>query len=386
MNRTHTFVIGAILVLVVAPGLGVVGAVGTGAVGFADQQQPSDGGLETAAQPIAETHPVVKEAIRDWADDQRLTDETRKKLAAAAGEEFDKKELQMAAASVRSEYEAYDLALLLKLYGSDDPAVNVMVKYGPDATASQVQSAVRSADSGATVKYVFEDLNVVAVEGLDRDAVSTLGSNARVEQVMLDPAVYLPRSTQAQATQGSSTDDWDVEAVDAESLWQQGYKGDGVRVAVLDSGIDDTHPDLDETLDGEDKVVAEEVFVDPVYTTEPTDDGDGHGTHVAGIVAGTGDASNGQYMGVAPNAKLLNAKVFNNAPNDGVETASDIIAAVEWAVDNDADVISMSLGAGGTPNGESELSQAVDDAVEQGVFVSVASGNDGDRPLWYYFR
>jgi hypothetical protein len=385
MNRKHTIVLGLVLVLVVAPGLGVVGAVGSGAVQLADQEEP-DGGLETAAQPIADTHPVVKEAIEDWADDQRLTDATRKKLRKAAGKEFDREQLRLGAAKVTREYPDYDLPLLLMLYGSDEATVDVLIEYDSSATAAQARSVVTSADSGATVEYTFEDLNLVAVEDLDKDAVAAIGSNARVEKVKLDRAVFLPETVESSSQHGDTTD-WDVERVGAKALWDQGYQGSGVRVAVLDSGIDDEHPDLDQTLDGEDKVVDERVFVETTYTQDPANDGDGHGTHVAGILAGTGDASNGDVMGVAPNAKLLNIKVFNNDRQDNAETLSDIIAAVEYAVDQDADVISMSLGTNAeTPNGESDLSEAVDDAVEQGVFVSVASGNDGERSIWYYFR
>jgi PGF-pre-PGF domain-containing protein/PGF-CTERM protein len=140
--------------------------------------------------------------------------------------------------------------------------------------------------------------------------------------------------------------------------------GQGVRVAVLDTGIDDTHPDID------DAVVAEKDFTGDGLEDDP----DGHGTHVAGIIAGDGTASDGDYVGYAPDASVLNGRVLGS---DGRGSLSDVIAGIEWAVEEDADVISMSLGA--EVYGPSDpLTRAVENATDDGVTVIVSAGNSGE--------
>ncbi len=154
-------------------------------------------------------------------------------------------------------------------------------------------------------------------------------------------------------------------AVNADRLWAEGLDGSGVTVAVLDSGIDKNHPDLTG------KVVGEVNFVKGEETTR---DLLGHGTLCAGIIAGSGAASGGKYRGVAPGATLLNVRVIDSTGNG---KPSDIIAGIEWALDNGADVLSLSLG--GTSLGETNppVTMAADNAMESGVVVCVSAGNNG---------
>jgi subtilisin family serine protease len=113
-------------------------------------------------------------------------------------------------------------------------------------------------------------------------------------------------------------------------------------------------------------------------TTENDDplDDYGHGTHCAGIAAGTGKVSDGKYKGVAPGAKLMAVKVMNG---QGIGFSSWIISGIEWSIQHGANVISMSLGGGGEDDGSDPLSQAVDTAVDNGVVVVVAAGNSGSH-------
>jgi hypothetical protein len=144
--------------------------------------------------------------------------------------------------------------------------------------------------------------------------------------------------------------------------------GTGIRIAITDTGIDKNHPDL------EGKVILETSF-----SPDSPIDGFGHGTHVASIAAGTGKASNYQYVGVAPGALLLNAKVLTN---DGWGYEEWVIAGVEWAVENSADIISMSLGTDINGDGTDPLSLALDWAALQGVVCAVAAGNAGQNGMF----
>jgi subtilisin family serine protease len=110
--------------------------------------------------------------------------------------------------------------------------------------------------------------------------------------------------------------DVSVPQIGAPAAWKAGLDGAGVTVAVLDSGIDATHPDL-----------KDQISQARNFTTVPdTDDTVGHGTHVASTIAGTGAASGGRYRGVAPGAKLLVGKVCTDVCED-----SDILAGMAWA-------------------------------------------------------
>ncbi|MGW1540791.1 S8 family peptidase [Streptomyces sp. NPDC002309] len=158
--------------------------------------------------------------------------------------------------------------------------------------------------------------------------------------------------------------DQTVPHIGAPQAWAKGYKGDGVKVAVLDTGYDPNHPDLK-------GLVAESKN----FTDEPnTDDLHGHGTHVTSTVAGSGAASGGQFKGVAPGAQILSGKVCNS---DGSCDNSDIIEGMAWAAQHGAKVINLSLGDVDAPG--TDAMEAMVDAVtrDHGVLVVVAAGNNG---------
>ncbi|GIE17417.1 serine protease [Winogradskya humida] len=156
--------------------------------------------------------------------------------------------------------------------------------------------------------------------------------------------------------------DVSVPQIGAPAAWQAGLDGTGVKVAILDTGIDATHPDL-----------AGQIAESQNFTTAPdTDDTVGHGTHVASTIAGTGAASGGRYRGVAPGAKLVIGKVCG----DQFCEESDILAGMSWAAGK-APVINMSLGGGDT-EGIDPLEAAVNDLTAQfGTLFVIAAGNSG---------
>ncbi|MEJ2855899.1 MULTISPECIES: S8 family serine peptidase [unclassified Saccharothrix] len=154
--------------------------------------------------------------------------------------------------------------------------------------------------------------------------------------------------------------DRSVPQIGAPEAWRAGHTGAGTKVAVLDTGIDVTHPDL------ADAVVDSAVFV----ASDNTDDHVGHGTHVAATITGAG-----RYQGVAPDAKLLNGKVLDDT---GWGKESEAIAGMEWAVAAGADVVNMSLGSSRPSDGTDPLSQAVNRlTAETGTLFVVSAGNSG---------
>ncbi|MEV0094982.1 S8 family serine peptidase [Streptomyces sp. NPDC050738] len=148
--------------------------------------------------------------------------------------------------------------------------------------------------------------------------------------------------------------------------WEAGLTGKGVKVAVLDTGIDADHPDL------KGRVSDSKSFIEG----EDVADRNGHGTHTASTVGGSGAASDGKEKGVAPDADLAVGKVLSN---EGSGSESQIIAGMEWASrDIDAKVISMSLGSQEASDGTDPMAQAVNTlSQETGALFVIAAGNVG---------
>ncbi len=206
-----------------------------------------------------------------------------------------------------------------------------------------------------------------------------------LEQVKRDPSVAyitpdavrrLLRSTTASGTFDtilSTTGDsapiipYGIDLVNATQVWPY-TMGSGVKIADIDTGIDLTHPDLP-------LIVASTTFTDLPVQDNGSNATIGHGTYTAGIMAAPGNA--GGVEGVAPAAGLLIAQVFDSAGN---ATDSDIIAAIDWAIQNGAQVINMSLGGS---DDDPALDQACESAVAAGAVVVAAAGNDGDNTPSY---
>ncbi len=173
-----------------------------------------------------------------------------------------------------------------------------------------------------------------------------------------DTKVWLDRVVEATELDGNLTQ------VGAPQAWDAGLSGAGVDVAVLDTGVDADHPDL------RGKVGAQANFT----ADESAADGHGHGTHVASIIGGSGAAAAGARKGVAFGAQLLSGKVLGT---DGRGQASWIIAGMEWATGQGAEVVNLSLGGTAT-GGDDPLAQAVDAlTADTGALFVIAAGNTG---------
>ena len=158
--------------------------------------------------------------------------------------------------------------------------------------------------------------------------------------------------------------DRSVPQIGVPAAWQRGLTGRGVKIAVLDAGVDATHPDL-----------AGRVTSQNFSDSPDAGDHHGHGTHVASIAAGNGTASGGKYKGVAPEASILNGKVLDDS---GFGFESGIVAGMEWAAAQGAAVANLSLGSFDASDGTDPMSQALIELsrTSRTLYV-VAAGNNG---------
>jgi subtilisin family serine protease len=261
--------------------------------------------------------------------------------------------------TVHSERDKIDPALDERLDGPRDDEIPVIVLL-EDEDASHLDSL-----DGLDVKYSYQLINGLAGEATP-SAINRLAKDDSVKGVYLDGSAHV--DAPGESTPGSRYESPSV-SINANKLWEKGIDGKGVTVAVIDSGIDRNHPDLI------DKVIGEKNFVKDDATA---DDLLGHGTMVAGIIAGSGAASGGKYKGIAPGASLLNVKVIDSNGNGRV---SDIIAGIEWAMYNGADVISLSLGGLNLGETNPPITMAADKAMDAGAVVFVAAGNRNNSKL-----
>ncbi|MFE7753292.1 S8 family serine peptidase [Streptomyces sp. NPDC057428] len=222
-------------------------------------------------------------------------------------------------------------------------------------TLSSIQGAALSASRSKAATF-WESLTGKAGAANARGTGAELKLRGGIAKVWLDGKVKAALAdTTAQ--------------IGAPQVWSGGDTGQGVDVAVLDTGVDTQHPDL------AGQVAASTSFV----PDQDVEDHNGHGTHVASTIAGSGAASDGKEKGVAPGARLHIGKVLDN---DGSGQDSWVLAGMEWAArEQHAKVISMSLGAGPT-DGHDPLSEAVNElSAETGALFTIAAGNAGPHSV-----
>ena len=161
------------------------------------------------------------------------------------------------------------------------------------------------------------------------------------------------------------------QAVNADQVWSQGGSGRGVTVAVLDSGVA-ADPDLAQPTN---RILASVNFADQRLVSDPG----GHGTHVAGIIAGNGTRSAGEFVGIAPQANIVDVRVLDR---NGSGRISSVVRGIEWVVAHRATynirVINLSFGAPVTVSYRTDpMSAAVEIAWRLGLVVVAAAGNGG---------
>ncbi len=235
----------------------------------------------------------------------------------------------------------FDVTKLIE-YGFDDQTRNDLPLIVGNGLAA-------ARDNGLRAVRELKSLGATAVRAVKGSGLWTRTLRAATPRIWLDGPV-----------RGAL--DKSVPQIGAPAAWEAGLTGEGVKVAVLDSGIDTTNPDLTD-------VVAD--AKDFTGSASGTADRYGHGTHVASIVTGR----NAKYRGVAPGVRLLNGKVLGD---NGYGSQSAIIAGMEWAAADGAKVVNLSLGTRIPSDGTDAMSQALDLITEQtGTLFVAAAGNDG---------
>jgi subtilisin family serine protease len=238
-------------------------------------------------------------------------------------------------------------------------------------------SAGRSASAGWAVSTLRAGRQLPSIDAVavtlpkpGAEAMGTVLASGPVGRVWLDATVRAATVRAATARAGRKPGELDdnLVRIGAPAAWDAGLSGAGVPVAVLDTGVDAGHPDL------AGRVAAEANFTD----TPDASDHNGHGTHVASLVAGTGVASGGARRGVAFGATLLSGKVLDDR---GVGTFSSIIAGMEWAAAQGARVVNVSLSSDAASTGRDPLSLTVDAlTASHGMLFVASAGNRGPDP------
>jgi subtilisin len=240
----------------------------------------------------------------------------------------------------------------LRQHASSDVSVAVM---------SELQ-AVPAMPSGSTI--LFEDLKVALVVPRPNQpmmaAMTALSENEEIAETR--PEFYF---FGFQEFRDTGTETWGVGATHA---LRSSFTGKGIKIAILDTGIDLSHPDF----------IGRSIVTQSFVSGETIDDLRGHGTHCAGTAAGRPAAGGLPRYGVAPDAELYIGKVLSNA---NVSREIDILAGITWAINQGCEVISMSLGSP-VRQGEpySRIYQRIGRiALDNGSLICAAAGNDSNR-------
>jgi subtilisin len=227
-------------------------------------------------------------------------------------------------------------------------------KYDPDMVAK----------AGGHVKKGLKPLVDAVAVRIPEELAQKLKENPTVKYVEVDAVAFIAGHTVPPTLEYANS--WGVDHIEVDVVHSAGDTGSGIDVALIDTGVNYNHPDLAANYRGGYDFVNDD--------SDPMDDND-HGSHVAGILAAVKDGSG--VVGVAPSVNIYALKV---AGSDGRGTYSDIVAALNWAVDNDMDIASMSIG--GTSS-STTLATAVKNAYDSGMLLVAAAGNAGTSSILY---
>ncbi len=272
-------------------------------------------------------------------------------------------------------------SLIAALAGSQSDDVMPLVALFPEGSTPEEMTAsiLMSKASSIQIRHAFHIMPMVSLY-VRSDEITKLTHVSKMIALTLD----MNRQITSQAADlrfvlAANGNEYVhfTEIMDTNGLWEQGFNGSGIVVAVLDSGVDGNHPDLENRLIGFKDLINGQDDMTPANGIDAYDD-NGHGTACTWNVAGDGTASGGNLTGMAPGASILSIKVLDN---EGSGDDSVIAQGIEFAIDSDADVISLSLG-GEWADGSFVVEPSVvacRNAVDAGISVVVAAGNSGPQ-------
>ena len=241
---------------------------------------------------------------------------------------------------------------------NDDSRKIIVFKAGLNDAA---KDAIIERAGGVKLKNLNR-INAKAVYLSSRAMTEALKANpdvARVDDdVIVEALGYKAEVSGKISTQAAQVLPWGIDRIDAELVWPGGNTADSVKVGIIDTGISNSHPDLAANVKG---------GVNTINPRKSWNDDNGHGSHVAGIVAALNNTVG--VVGVGPKADLYAIKALNT---NGSGYLSDIIEGIQWAVDNQTQVINMSLG---TSSNIQSFHDAVIAARNAGVVIVAAAGN-----------
>ena len=219
--------------------------------------------------------------------------------------------------------------------------------------------------NGVKIRRHFSNLNSFALE-LPANVVDALSNFPEVAFISIDSEIMSMGGHIARTT---GTDN--VRSLSADGA----LDGSGVGIAIVDSGIYAGHTSFTDQQTGQSRIIVNQDFTGEGRTDDPY----GHGTHVAAAAAGSGIVSKGEYIGIAPRAKIVNLRVLNSK---GVGSVSNVLAAFNWLLSNAATynvrVVNLSIGMPAVNSYKFDpLCVAARALVDRGIFVVAAAGNNG---------
>lgn len=211
------------------------------------------------------------------------------------------------------------------------------------------------------VKHSYQHISALSIQ-IKEENIPLLTEHPSLSYIKENQAVELSNNDQIREValqQGmTETDYWNMDLIGARYAWLEGFTGKGVNIAIIDTGI---APHSELTISGGTSTVD--------YTDEWTDD-HGHGTHVAGVIAGKRNDQG--IAGVAPDANIYAVKALDQ---NGEGNLDDVLQAIDWSIANGMDIINLSLGM---TESDPLLEEIINQAFQSGILVVGASGNKGE--------
>lgn len=255
---------------------------------------------------------------------------------------------------------------------ADTDLVSAIVVFNRLVGDSELES-MKATFGSFSPQYTYHTVPGFAAE-LTKKQIIDLRSDARVKQIEYDaPAIlHMDQASKWFGVKKARTDF----GLDGNTDGSASYSKDDIVIAVIDTGVDPNHVDLDggKIIGWKDAITNQSTPFDEFQGC------DGHGTHVSSIAAGEGQG-NSLYKGVAPGAALVGVRVFKRQGNGCVSSSSAINAGIQWVIDNKVtygiEVANMSFGVSGCSAGTTSTSLLANSLVDAGVAVFVSAGNEG---------